>query len=119
MTLETYRILHLCGLMLLFFGLGGVLISYYGGVVLPKKARLLAFITHGIGMFLLITAGFGMLGKLGLMASLPNWVYSKLLIWLLLGLGVAMAKRQAQMAFTLTIAFVLLAATAAHLGLHH
>jgi hypothetical protein len=115
--LNTYKLIHLMGLMLLFFGFGGVLVTSYSEFVLPKKARLLAMISHGLGLFFLLLGGFGMLARLGLARELPSWVYSKLLIWLILGGAIALAKRKSDLAWTLLISFVILASTAAYIGL--
>lgn len=117
MTLENYKIIHLCGLMFLFFGLGGTLALAYAGGEASKKARSLTFATHGLGLFLILLGGFGMLARLQLIHELPSWVYTKLGIWLALGGAIALAKRKPQMAWTLTMGFVILAATAAYLGI--
>jgi hypothetical protein len=79
--------------MLLFFGFGGVLIPHLSGYNLTGKAKLMAFITHGIGMMLLLVAGFGLLAKLGL-DGIPNWIIIKLVVWFFLGIGIALAKRK-------------------------
>jgi hypothetical protein len=93
MSYQVYKLLHVLGIMLLFFGFGGVLIPNLSGFKLAGKAKLIAFITHGLGMLLLLVAGFGLLAKLGL-DGIPGWVIVKLIVWLLLGVGIALAKRK-------------------------
>lgn len=115
--LTTYKIIHLIGLMLLFFGFGGILVSSYASLALTKKARMLAMISHGVGMLLILVGGFGMLARLGLAREMPTWVYSKLLIWVILGGAIALAKRKADLAWTMLISFIILASTAAFIGL--
>ncbi len=89
---QTYKMLHYLGFMLLFFGIGGVLIPTMAGIKLQGKPRMVAFITHGIGMLLLIVAGFGMLARLQL-EGIPPWIHVKLLVWLILGVAIGLAKR--------------------------
>ncbi len=115
--LNTYKLIHLIGLMLLFFGFGGVLVTSYAGFTLPKKARIFAMMSHGIGLLFILLGGFGMLARLGLAKDMPSWVYSKLLIWLVLGGAIALAKRKADLAWTMLISFIILASTAAFIGL--
>jgi hypothetical protein len=93
MSYQFYKLLHVLGIMLLFFGFGGVLIPHLSGYNLTGKAKLMAFVTHGIGMLLLLVAGFGLLAKLGL-DGIPGWIYIKLVVWLLLGAGIALARRR-------------------------
>jgi len=117
--LNTYKLFHLIGLMLLFFSFGGILTTTYAGVELPKKAKTLAMATHGLGLLLLILAGFGMLARLGLAKDIPNWVYSKILLWLILGGAIALLKRKADLAWTMLISLIILGGTAAFIGLNH
>jgi hypothetical protein len=116
--LNTYKLIHLIGLMLLFFGLGGVLVSSYAQFTLPKKARMLAMMSHGLGLLFLLVGGFGMLARLGLAREMPSWIYSKLLIWLIMGGTIALAKRKADLAWTMLISFIILAGTAAYIGIN-
>lgn len=92
LTYQTYKMLHYLGLILLFFGIGGVMIPSIAGLKLEGKPRMVAFITHGIGMLLLIVAGFGMLARLQL-EGIPSWIHVKLAVWLIMGLAIGLAKR--------------------------
>jgi len=102
----TYKIIHMVGLALLFFGLGSML----------GKARFLAFLSHGLGLLLLVVGGFGMAARLGLVHSLPGWIYAKLFIWLLFGLSISLMKRRPQWANKSVVLFVGLVALAAWLA---
>lgn len=89
---QTYKMLHYLGFMLLFFGFGGVLIPHIAGIKLEGKPRMVAFITHGLGMLFLLVAGFGMLARLQL-DGIPPWIHVKLAVWLILGVAIGLAKR--------------------------
>lgn len=117
--LEIYKVIHLCGLMLLFLGFGGVLFSFATGHEVPKKLRAIAFITHGLGMFLLILGGFGMLARLGLaQGGLPTWIYAKLTIWICMGLMISPMKRKSHWTLALVTTSVCLGGVAAYIGLY-
>ena len=88
MSLDTYRFLHMCGLFLLFLGLGGVLLQSQGG-----KSNRMGTILHGIGLVLMLFAGFGTLARMGTEFPWPLWVWGKLVVWLLIGSLPAMHKR--------------------------
>jgi hypothetical protein len=105
------------GLMLLFFGLGAILAANYSQVKLKTGARILGMVTHGVGLLFLLVGGFGMLAKMGIMGQFPGWVHGKLLIWLLLGAGVSLAKRKAQWGWMLATAFIILGAISGYLAL--
>jgi hypothetical protein len=117
MSYEFYKIVHLIGLMLLFFGLSGALTLKMAGAPFQGTVKKMAFITHGIGLALLLIAGFGMAARMGMMGNLPGWVYAKLCVWLVLGGSIALAKRKGQIGWPLMILFVGLGATAAWLAI--
>ena len=113
MTYEFYKILHLLGIMTLFFGFGGVLVASYAGVQLQGKAKSMAFMTHGLGLLLILFGGFGMAAKLGLMAHLPGWIHAKIAIWVILGAGIALARRKGSIGWPVAILLLGLGLTAA------
>lgn len=94
MSYETYKILHLLGLTLVVLSLGGIIVhAINGGTKATNAFRKGTVITHGVGLLLLLVAGFGMLARLGI-HSFPGWVVGKILIWLALGAFVALAYKQ-------------------------
>jgi len=117
MSLEFYKILHISGLILLFFGLSSALTVKMVGVNFTGSVKKMAFITHGVGLLLLLVGGFGMLARLGITGGLPNWVLAKLGVWLLLGGAVALAKRKGQWGTPLMVLFVALGILATWLGI--
>jgi hypothetical protein len=117
-----YKVLHLTGVMLLFFSLGGMTLQALLGAPAPAEGQrppgrglLLAF--HGVGMLLLLVAGFGALAKLGV-GGVPPWALGKLGIWLALGLAPVLLRRKPELARPLAFALPLLGFLAAALAIH-
>jgi hypothetical protein len=80
MSTDTYRLLHLGGVILLFLGLGGVLIGRSGEGQKPPAAAMFA---HGLGLLLVLAAGFALESRLG--TGFPGWLWAKLGVWVVLG----------------------------------
>lgn len=93
MTLETYKILHLGGLILLFLGIGIATQRALLGTAASPIGRRFAALAHGLGLAVILVSGFGMLARLGIQWPLPGWAIAKAVIWLLLGALFAVAKR--------------------------
>jgi hypothetical protein len=89
-----YRVAHIVGLVTLFLSLGGILAFSTAGVTLTSRTRALLSAGHGLGLVALLVSGFGMLAKLGYLKDLPTWSIVKMVIWLLIGGSVALAKRR-------------------------
>ncbi len=87
---EIYKLIHYAGIFTLLFALGSLFTKY-------NKA---AVIGHGIALLLLILGGFGMqakyksvyVGQFG--ATWPNWLIAKIVIWVIFGAMVALAKKK-------------------------
>lgn len=103
MSYQFYKVLHLLGFMILFFGLGGLLIAAFAKVELKKSARIMAMATHGVGLALIFVSGFGMAARLGLVSGLPNWVKAKIVIWVLLGISISLVKRKGYIGWPVAI----------------
>ncbi|AHI05157.1 hypothetical protein BDW_03245 [Bdellovibrio bacteriovorus W] len=115
---NVYKILHLIGFMLLFFGLGGMLLSAYSRHELKKSARIMGFITHGVGLLIILVSGFGMAARLGLVSGLPTWVKAKIGVWVLLGLAVSLVKRKGYIGWPVAILLWGLGTTAAFIAIN-
>jgi hypothetical protein len=74
-------------------------------------------ITHGVGLLLLVVAGFGMLARLGIYSP-PGWVIGKIVIWLALGAFVALAYKKAQLAKKFWLAVPVLVLISAVLAIY-
>jgi hypothetical protein len=85
--------MHLTGLVLLFSGLVTLLTLKVTGVAIEGVQKKFAFLTHGLGLLLLLVGGFGLLARLNI-HELPAWVYVKLAAWLFFGGVVALIKRK-------------------------
>ncbi|MDV6237392.1 hypothetical protein CH379_017295 [Leptospira ellisii] len=80
-----YKMLHIFGILLLFTALGGVTFHVWNGGNREFSNRKVIAITHGIGLFLILLGGFGMLARLGIIWPWPGWVIAKFAIWLAYG----------------------------------
>ncbi len=117
MPYEFYKIVHLTGIVLLFSGLVGLLTIKMAGVPVEGKTKSLVFISHGLGTFLILLGGFGLLARLGLVRDLPNWVIAKLAIWLVLAGGIALVKRKGQIGTPIFVGLICLFIAAAYLAI--
>lgn len=116
MSYEFYKVAHILGLTLVVLSLGGILLyAINGGTKTNNSFRKGAMITHGVGLLLLLVAGFGMLAKLGI-HGIPGWIGGKLVIWLILGALVGLGYKQ-QLAKRLWLAVPLLVVIATVLAI--
>lgn len=118
MSYQFYKILHFSGIALILLGLGIALGAFATSKSVHGKLRMVAFLSHGLGMVIALTGGFGMAARLGLVTGFPGWIYGKLVIWVLLGLGVSLAKRKSSWALSLTLLFTALVAVATGLAVY-
>ena len=85
MTLFFYKVLHLLGVLFLFIGLGSALMP----ADTPNRKIALRF--HGVGLLLLLVAGFGLLAKGEY--GFQWWVIAKIILWLGFGAMPIIGKR--------------------------
>jgi cytochrome bd-type quinol oxidase subunit 2 len=118
-SLASYQLLHILGIVLVFMSLGGVsLHAINGGTRDSNRARALVSATHGLGLLLILVAGFGMLARLGEMSGgLPSWVWVKLLVWLTLAAAIVVPYRKPAWSKALWALLPLLALVAAYSAL--
>ena len=106
-----YSLLHITGILMVFIGYGSLI-----GLALSKAenpgVKKLGAITSGIGLTLLLVAGFGLIAKLGYSYTSP-WIIVKMIIWLLLGSLVAFINRKPEWAKLLWCISILLGFIAA------
>ena len=82
---SVYKFLHIVGVLMIFFSLGGVVMHVVNGGTRDYAFRKMVAMTHGIGMLLVLVAGFGMLARLGIHWPWPGWIIAKVLLWLVFG----------------------------------
>lgn len=89
-----YKVVHFVGIFATIAALGGVVLHVHnGGDKSSNRARAMVAATHGIGLFLTLLGGFGMLARLQLDFMSVPWVHAKLLVWLVLGALITVAYR--------------------------
>lgn len=118
---QFYKILHIAGLALVLIPLGGLMVHAVTNPeeLKPEQRRLIAM-THGIGMLLILVAGFGYLAKIGMAspASWGGWVYAKLAIWLFVGASLALLRRMRHLAAMMWFVLPLVVCVAGYLALY-
>jgi hypothetical protein len=115
-SLLVYKNLHLLGVFMILVALGGLILQQIQATTREQVWRKPVAITHGIGMVLVLVAGFGMLARLGITWPWPGWVIGKMIIWLVLGLLVAVIGRAPALAKPLWWITIALGAIAAYLA---
>jgi hypothetical protein len=120
MPAEFYKVLHIVGLVMVFVSLGAMALhAVNGGTRASNQARGLVAGTHGIGLLVILVSGFGMAGKLGLMAGgMPGWILAKLGVWLLVGGLLAVLMRMPQAARAVWFLLPVLGGLAAWLAIY-
>lgn len=95
----TYKIIHYVGIFTMVSALAAFLAQTASSgtplVRVPWAKRLV--IAHGVGLFLILLGGFGMLARLDIthqLGLLPGWIWAKLALWTVLGAAVTVAKRR-------------------------
>jgi hypothetical protein len=116
MSLLTYKVLHILGILLAFYALGGLTLHHMnGGTKESNRSSKLTGATHGFALVLILISGFGMLHQAGY--GWPLWAVAKLGIWLIIGGIVAMIRRMPQHAKLFWFLLPILGTTAAWLAI--
>lgn len=106
-----YKVLHLFGVFMVLLPLGAVVLHAMNAGTKEFSGRRLIGITHGIGLFVSLVGGFGLLARLG--TGMAPWVYVKLAIWLVFGALLGVLYRKPQIASKLWFVILVLAGFAA------
>jgi hypothetical protein len=96
MPVHIYQILHVTGIIMLFMGYGALLARSLASSD-NVAVRKLGSMTSGIGLLLILIAGFGMISKLGHSFTAP-WLIVKMVIWLALGAIIVLINRKPTLA---------------------
>jgi hypothetical protein len=116
--LEIYKNIHLLGVFMILVALGGLILQQINTRTREQVWRRPVVITHGIGMVLVLVAGFGMLARGGIHWPWPGWVIGKIIIWLVFGVLIAVIGRSPSLAKPLWWITIALAGIAAYLALN-
>ncbi len=118
---QLYKVVHLFGVLSVVVALAGLAAhAAQGGRKQdhPLSGALSAL--HGVGLLLVLVAGFGMATRLGTQAGsfLPGWAWAKVVVWLLFGALVTLPYRRPALARTVLFLLPLLGAVAAALAVY-
>ncbi len=116
MAILVYKIIHLTGIALTLMALGGAMVySISGGAKADLNWRKGVAISHGVGLFLVLLGGFGMLARMGIHWPWPGYIMVKFGLWIVFGGLLTLAYKKASSA--LWIVTIVLFAAAAYLAL--
>ena len=71
MSSEFYKILHILGLILAAGGVGAIILQMQVSSDRNFAQKKMALAAHGLGMLLLLVAGFGLMARTGIATGLP------------------------------------------------
>lgn len=114
-----YNVVHIVGLVLLMSGIGGMAALGASRGEARGFRRLLAG-AHGIGIFLILLGGFGMMARLGIVqgSSWPLWVWVKAIIWGTLAVAAFLPLRYPRAAVPLLVLIPVLGGVAAYMAIY-
>lgn len=120
MPYPVYKLLHFLGIFMVLTVLAAAGMHVLrGGTRADNPYRKALGAAHGVGAFLILLGGFGMLARLGIMhGGLPLWAYFKIAIWVALSGAIAVVYRGPVLARTLLFVVPLLALLAGAIALY-
>jgi hypothetical protein len=120
MSYEFYKVLHLVGVFMILTSVSALTIHVIGGgtkLTTPMRKGLMA--VHGMGLLIVLVAGFGLLARLGLARSgIPPWVIVKLVIWLYFAAATMFLYRTTKYAKGFWFKIIVLASLAAYFAIY-
>ena len=119
MPYEVYKFLHLAGVFMVVMSSGALAMHVANGGTKDHAFHKPAMMFHGVGLFIVLVAGFGLLARLGIPHfPWPAFVFMKVFIWLLFGAMGAIIYRKPKLAPKLWWLVWVLAATAAWVAIY-
>jgi uncharacterized membrane protein len=120
MSYAVYKLMHFLGIFMLITALAATSMHVLrGGNRTDNPYRRVLGAVHGIAAALILTGGFGMLARMGVMhGGLPNWIYVKLGIWVAFAAAMIVPYRGQPYARALLIAVPVLAVAAGAVALY-
>jgi hypothetical protein len=118
---QFYNLVHILGLIFLMVALGGIASSAVVAQdrISPWRRRATS-VFHGVGIFLILLGGFGLLARLGVMhgAGFPGWIWVKIGIWVVLGIAAFLPYRYPRAAMPLLMLLPVLGGLAAYMAIY-
>ena len=115
---QLYNVLHIIGIVLVMSALGGAAAHAAAGQGRGATRTLLA-VLHGVGTFVLLVSGFGMLARIGgMQEAFPGWVWVKLAIWVTVAGALMIPFRRPGLWRPFLLALPLVAALAAYMAIY-
>lgn len=114
MSYEFYKVLHITGLSILIAALIGLVVEKKHNTSLGRPLnKKLWFSLHGVGLLIMLVAGFGLMARLGIFSPTPAWVWAKYAIWLGFGaLAPLTSKRDLSVGTVMILVFALVSLAA-------
>jgi hypothetical protein len=116
-----YNVAHVVGIILIMAALGALALhAMNGGTRESNTSRGLIAGLHGLGAFLVLLGGFGMLARIGFEhgAAFPGWLIVKIVIWVMLAGSVVLPYRRSSLAKPLLLALPVLGGLAAFMAIY-
>lgn len=120
MSYPFYKIMHLAGIFVMLVALAATCMhAAIGGRKADNPYRKALGAAHGIAALLVLTGGFGMLARMGIVqGGLPTWIIIKLVLWVGLAAAAALPYLSRSWARALLLAMPVLAALACATALY-
>ena len=121
MPYAAYKLMHFVGIFMLITAFAATSMHVLrGGSRADNPYRRVLGIVHGVAALLILTGGFGMLARMGVMqgGGLPNWIFVKLGIWVALAAAMTVPYLGRRYARSALIAVPVLAVFAAATALY-
>lgn len=117
---QLYNLVHIVGIVLVVSALAGAaVLAHTRGDHETRSTRRMLAVLHGIGAFLVLLGGFGMLARLGIVqGGFPGWIWVKLGIWVVVAAALVLPYRRPAMARALVLALPVLVGLAAYMALY-
>lgn len=110
-----YKLLHFIGIFAIYLGYGGLIFRAALGSD-DKGLRKFGAISSGIGLFLVLLGGFGMMARLGYSYT-SGWLFIKLIVFVILGGMVALINRKPELNKVWFFLILFLGALASYAGI--
>ena len=118
---SVYNVAHIVGIIMIMAALGALALhAMNGGTRESNTARGLIAGLHGLGAFLVLLGGFGMLARIGFEhgSPFPGWLVVKIAIWLVLAGSVIVPYRRSMLGKPLLLALPVLGGLAAYMAVY-